>query len=58
MEDLLNTSKYVERIKNIRSQDDEEKILQDVMDEATTKVQQSKKFASKRNLNGLHNVFS
>lgn len=58
MEGLLNTAKYIERIKTIRSQDDEEKLLEDVMDEATTKVQQSEKLASLVNLTSSEASFS
>ncbi len=46
MENLLNTSKYIQKLKTIRSQEDEEKLLENVMDEATTKIQQSEKLAS------------
>ena len=50
MEGLLNTDKYIERIKSIRSQEDEEKILEDVMDEASIKVEKSDKLTSVVNL--------
>jgi cell division protease FtsH len=52
MENLLNTSKYIQKLKTIRSQDDEEKLLEDVMEEATTKIQQSEKLTSVLNLIG------
>jgi cell division protease FtsH len=50
MENLLNTQKYIDKIKTIRSQEDEEKLLEEVMDEATTKVQQSDNLISVVNL--------
>ena len=50
MEGLLNTERYIERIKSIKSQDDEEKILEDVMDEASAKVENSEKLTSVVNL--------
>jgi sulfite reductase alpha subunit-like flavoprotein len=50
MENLLNTEKYIDRIKSIRSQEDEEKILEDVMSEATAKVEKSDKLTSVVNL--------
>jgi cell division protease FtsH len=50
MEGLLNTDKYIQRIKKIRSQEDEEKLLEEVMDEASLKVQQSEKLSSVVNL--------
>lgn len=50
MENLLNTDKYVEKIKSIRSPEDEEKILEDVMEEATVKVEKSEKLTSVVNL--------
>lgn len=46
MENLLNTPKYIEKIKTVRSQEDEEKLFEDVMDEATLKIQQSEKLTS------------
>jgi cell division protease FtsH len=52
MENLLNTSKYIQKLKTIRSQDDEEKLLEDVMEEATIKIQQSEKLTSVLNLIG------
>nr|AOW70684.1 cell division protein FTSH [Monodopsis sp. MarTras21] len=50
MENLLNTDKYIEKIKSIRSPEDEEKILEDVMEEATVKVEKSEKLTSVVNL--------
>lgn len=50
MENLLNTQKYIDKIKSIRSQEDEEKLLEEVMDEASTKVLQSDKLNSLVNL--------
>ena len=50
MEGLLNTQKYIERIKSIRSQEDEEKLLEDVMDEASATVEKSDKLTSVVNL--------
>ncbi len=55
MEGLLNTEKYIERIKSIRSQEDEEKILEDVMDEASIKVEKSDKLTSVVNLLAAEN---
>lgn len=55
MENLLNTSKYIQKLKTIRSQEDEEKLLENVMDEATTKIQQSEKLASVLKLIGSEN---
>jgi cell division protease FtsH len=46
MENLLNTQKYIERIKTIRSQEDEERLLEEVMDEATFKIEKGEKLAS------------
>lgn len=46
MENLLNTQKYIERIKTVRSQEEEEKLLEDVMDEATFRVEKDEKLAS------------
>jgi cell division protease FtsH len=46
MENLLNTPKYVEKIKTVRSQEDEEKLFEDVMDEATLKIQKNEKLTS------------
>lgn len=43
MESLLNTKKYIEQIKTLRSQEDEEKLLEEVMDEASSKVEQIEK---------------
>ena len=42
--------KYIDRIKSIRSQEDEEKILEEVMGEATVKVEKSDKLTSVVNL--------
>ena len=55
MEGLLNTEKYIERIKSIRSQEDEEKILEDVMDESSIKVEKSDKLTSVVNLLAAEN---
>lgn len=46
MENLLNTPKYIEKIKTVRSQEDEEKLFEDVMDEATLKIQKNEKLTS------------
>nr|YP_009550293.1 cell division protein FTSH [Characiopsis acuta]QAA11230.1 cell division protein FTSH [Characiopsis acuta] len=53
MENLLNTPNYITKIKTIRSQEDEEKLLEEVMDQATIKVQQSDKLISAVNLISL-----
>ena len=55
MEGLLNTEKYIEKIKSIKSQEDEEKILEDVMDEASAKVEKSDKLTSVVNLLAAEN---
>lgn len=46
MEVLLNTPKYIERIKTVKTQEDEEKLLEEVMDEATFKVEKGEKLSS------------
>lgn len=43
MERLLNTPLYIKQIRSIKSQEDEEKLLETVMDEATRNVENSDK---------------
>ena len=50
MEELLNSQPYLDRIKSIKSQEDEEKLLEDVMDQATLEVEKSDKLTSVVNL--------
>jgi cell division protease FtsH len=50
METLLNTPEYIEQIRSIKSQEDEEKLLETVMDEATRNVEKSDKIKSTINL--------
>jgi cell division protease FtsH len=50
MEILLNTPEYIKQIRSIKSQEDEEKLLETVMDEATRNVEKSDKIKSTMNL--------
>lgn len=50
MENLLNTPEYIKQIRSIKSQEDEEKLLETVMDEATRNVEKSDKVKSTINL--------
>lgn len=50
MEILLNTPEYIKQIRAIKSQEDEEKLLETVMDEATRNVEKSDKIKSTMNL--------
>nr|YP_010478751.1 cell division protein FTSH [Neustupella aerophytica]UVI61056.1 cell division protein FTSH [Neustupella aerophytica] len=50
MEELLKSSKYIERINNIQSQDDEAQLLEDIINDATLLLEQSKKLGSATNL--------
>nr|YP_009550991.1 cell division protein FTSH [Pseudellipsoidion edaphicum]QAA11928.1 cell division protein FTSH [Pseudellipsoidion edaphicum] len=53
MEKLLNTSIYIQQIRSIKSQEDEEKLLEIVMDEATRNVEKGDKINSAINLSLL-----
>lgn len=45
MERLLNTSAYIEKIRSIKSQEDEEKLLEQVLEEASTTLEKTNKIA-------------